>query len=1048
MCTRASLPRLVLAVLIGLSLWPKRSLGATLEALPPDARGWIALLSPGATNQVHVLESSSDLQAWRECAVLQHESIRFTDVTAPTHGTRYFRLQSRARTTADDGKNGLRLPDDPFANEPPTPAAFGNENARWVKFAILLDDPTRVWFQDSAKYPFHYDYARLRLAPFQGMSRPEFDQRTLFRSNALAVLGAVLIAPAAFGHEYGIQMVGQDPFPREDVARWFDLVNAAIQAPPGARAFYLPTFEQSEIARTHRDWFLQRGIEPGSADRWLSGDAVYSAGWAVGRLSYVPASEIQAAYADGRLRPTDILLTDAVPAEVPYVAGIITLTPGTPNSHVAILAQGFGVPFVWIASPAERSRIQGLAGREVALRTGEFWGAVKVVDVEGQLTPELREPLLALKRPAPLKYPAKQSAGILTTNVRNLVPTDARIVGGKAANYGLLLRTIPANTQPAIALTFDVWDGFMNQLLPGGMTLRNAIDERLRTHVEPVDIARLRDDLTAIRTLITDTAVFPEALRAPLLEALVNAGFDRTRKIRFRSSTNVEDGEEFSGAGLYDSYSGCLEDDLDEDTAGPSHCDPEERNERGVFRAIRRVYASFYNENAFLERLRRQVKESEVGMAILVHHSFPDALELANGVATVKYSKSFGFENLESTLVTQLGAESVSNPDSTARPEVVTVYQSGTEVYLNRTQVSTLVPLGGYVMPWESDYRKLAGLLAQVTRAYAQLVPGKTSFTLDFEYKRMVPGTLDVKQVRLLPTPKPPVPTALLLFNEPTVWTVSEGESWEPMSLHRARSELVLETAPRYLDPAGLATSFLNGATFDFFDGTNRVRLTNGPSGWPNASHRVQERTSIDAWTWGEGAQRRQFELQQMTDIGSFGTGGSPWTTQRDFMTRLRITYASDQPVPPGPQGSTTRVDDVPLVPKPAIDDQSLLQVRDVTTASRSVHVHAEFYWPKPPRGPVAGYTAPNIGFVETRLTGLTPEPIVLRAAAAQTYAPGHHNFSEVIVLEPARDPGVPAEQIAALEAQGVRQILVNMGWEPIAGIAVFDAQGRYRTLK
>ncbi len=88
------------------------------------------------------------------------------------------------------------------------------------------------------------------------------------------------------------------------------------------------------------------------------------------------------------------------------------------------------------------------------------------------------------------------------------------------------------------------------------------------------------------------------------------------------------------------------------------------------------------------------------------------------------------------------------------------------------------------------------------------------------------------------------------------------------------------------------------------------------------------------------------------------------------------------------------------------------------------------------------------MAFVETRIEGLTPEPLVLRAQAAQTYAPGHHNFTEVFVFEPARDPGVPPEQIAALEAQGIRQVLAFLGWEPIAGIAVFDAHGRYRTLK
>jgi len=81
------------------------------------------------------------------------------------------------------------------------------------------------------------------------------------------------------------------------------------------------------------------------------------------------------------------------------------------------------------------------------------------------------------------------------------------------------------------------------------------------------------------------------------------------KKIRFRSSTNVEDAGNFSGAGLYDSFSGCLADDLDEDNLGPSICDPRKPKERGAIRAIKKVLASFYNENAFLERLRHDIDE-------------------------------------------------------------------------------------------------------------------------------------------------------------------------------------------------------------------------------------------------------------------------------------------------------------------------------------------------------------------------------------------------------------------------------------------------------
>jgi len=115
--------------------------------------------------------------------------------------------------------------------------------------------------------------------------------------------------------------------------------------------------------------------------------------------------------------------------------------------------------------------------------------------------------------------------------------------------------------------------------------------------------------------------------------------------------------------------------------------------ERGVFRAIQKVYASFYNDNAYIERLRHQLDESTVGMAVLVHYSAPDETELANGVATLKFERG-EFSSTDGDLVTQKGAVSVTNPDGTARPEVVQGYHHdfGAGGFLN--QRSSLVPLG------------------------------------------------------------------------------------------------------------------------------------------------------------------------------------------------------------------------------------------------------------------------------------------------------------------------------------------------------------------
>lgn len=143
------------------------------------------------------------------------------------------------------------------------------------------------------------------------------------------------------------------------------------------------------------------------------------------------------------------------------------------------------------------------------------------------------------------------------------------------------------------------------------------------------------------------------------------ASFDPKRKIRFRSSTNVEDSDAFTGAGLYDSASGCLADDTDADSVGPSQCAPAETKEKGVFRALQKVYASFYNDNAVFARLLYSVKESEAGMAVLCHYSYPDEDEMANGVA-VNTREDAVSDNFQ--LVTQLGATSVTNPEAAPCP--------------------------------------------------------------------------------------------------------------------------------------------------------------------------------------------------------------------------------------------------------------------------------------------------------------------------------------------------------------------------------------------
>jgi hypothetical protein len=981
------------------------------------------------TNELVTLQASADLSGWSDLLVGHGSLMGVADLREPLPGSAFYRASVRKLAPGDDGKNVLTGAGDAFLSPAGDP---WQRQSQWVKFALLLETPHRVWFQDSQKYAFHYEFGTARLPGFAGLTRAQFDALTLHTNGQKAVLGAVVFPPSTNISEIGIQFVGLDAFPREHIATWFETVRAMIQREPGVEVLYLPTFEQSGVARDHADWFAGRGIPVSAAGRWVVGDECYAPGWALGRLVNVPGGRISEAYRAGQLQPTDVLLTDQVPAEVPPLAGIITMTPATPNSHVALLSRSFGIPFVYLAEQAVRSRVQGWTNREVMVRAvAQFGGCDLTLEaVEGTLDPVTRDEILELNAPPPLDLAPKVATGQISLAAETLRPSDIARVGGKAANFGLLRRRIPDNAPaPALALTFDLWEGFMDQALPGGETLRGRIQNRLEGFSWPPNMEALQASLGEIRDTITDTADFSAAQRAAVLTALQNAGFATDRKIRFRSSTNVEDGDQFSGAGLYDSYSGCLADDLDGDDQGPSRCDAEEKNERGVFRALRKVYASFYNDNAYLERLRHRVDEHVVGMAVLVHPSTPDEIELANGVATLSVTREGTERYVTGTLVTQAGAVSVTNPDSTAVPERVALHFFGATPNLTLEQESSLVPLGGRVMTWTSDYVKLASLLNEAALAYEAEFPGRKRFVHDLEYKKDAPeGRLVVKQIRQVPEPPERTYVPWLLATRHR-YAVLQGEHGDLISHHRLKSEWEFHIRTTRLAETNLDHSLFTGLEGTWLDGTNRVAFGGAPTQFPGYVFRPGLDYLSDGWIQGAGDLRRDLELRTYRR-GVASSREGPLMILPDHSLQLAVRYAVDQPTlgyrpESGEFGPTnTREEYVYLAPVTPVTSESLRQEREITHGPLTVRT--VFWWPAPPKGIAAGYTAPVQAWVETRITGLASTEIVLRNEWSQTYHPGHHNFYEEFLFEPRLEPSVGDNVLRELEGRNIRAIALG----------------------
>ncbi len=69
--------------------------------------------------------------------------------------------------------------------------------------------------------------------------------------------------------------------------------------------------------------------------------------------------------------------------------------------------------------------------------------------------------------------------------------------------------------------------------------------------------------------------------------------------------------------------------------------------------------------------------------------------------------------------------------------------------------------------------------------------------------------------------------------------------------------------------------------------------------------------------------------------------------------------------------------------------------------------------------------TLPVAEWVDTVITGLTSTPITLTNSFAQTYGPGHHNFTEEFIFEPGVDPSVTPAQKAELVAKNIRLLHV-----------------------
>jgi len=165
--------------------------------------------------------------------------------------------------------------------------------------------------------------------------------------------------------------------------------------------------------------------------------------------------------------------------------------------------------------------------------------------------------------------------------------------GGKSANLGEVLNArLPGIVVPSgFTIPFYYYDEFIKQ-----NKLDDVIFGLLNDQKFVHDPAYRREQLVQLRQKI-ETAAFDPELRKMVLETVAReyAG----KGLFVRSSSNSEDLPNFSGAGLYTTV-------------------PNVRGDQQLIDAIRKVWASLWNFEAYEARERAGVDHSKIFMAVLL----------------------------------------------------------------------------------------------------------------------------------------------------------------------------------------------------------------------------------------------------------------------------------------------------------------------------------------------------------------------------------------------------------------------------------------------
>ncbi|CAN5833668.1 hypothetical protein BH24ACI1_BH24ACI1_20760 [soil metagenome] len=430
-------------------------------------------------------------------------------------------------------------------------------------FVIDRRFKNKIYYVDSQKYRFHKDFL---LANYLVARGADVFEPIYIRQDRRFIVGTIAWQKPV--EKFTFELLEGDLANADLIKLAYDTINKTF--------FEEVAYKPNSIRQD--DATATLGIRRISADE-IQKNQEYLAlntGKAVGRIHIIDKLDDTVEIGDN-----EILILKELPISLPQVRGIIVAKPSTPLSHVNILAKGWGVPNVYIKDADKLFKEYDTFWVSLDAKLTDY--DLKRADIE-----ELKKNTTTEESAAPSDLTVTKIASL-----REVRKKDSIIYGSKSANLGEMMNVkIPGVIVPnGFTVPFYWYDKFMKD---------NGFDQTVDALLDDNDFVHnpriRRQKLEEFRQKIQH-GNFDENLKTEIIEKWKTRL--KGQGVFVRSSSNAEDLPNFSGAGLYSSVANV-------------------KSEEKIIEALKTVWASLWNFEAYEARVRNYVNQRTVYMSALI----------------------------------------------------------------------------------------------------------------------------------------------------------------------------------------------------------------------------------------------------------------------------------------------------------------------------------------------------------------------------------------------------------------------------------------------